>query len=696
MSNPTENKWIHIQNPNFFKFKFQSIDSKTLDYLSTFKSEIKLSTHRNNFDKIITIFDFILFLNNKKLTQIHLHNTTHLNFQSLFNESFAFFISNKFYENQSKEWFIKSFYSVAELFNNKFKTNISIDKSYVFNPEMHADKIKITNGIKYGRITKYGYLNLIDYYLKTKDSEIIKIIDILDVALNKKEYGIFLSKYFKYLENNNIKFFETNDEVLTAFMLQYFEEINENNNCIYKAKARWNSLIELLTVYFDFNLNKNLKVIREQKNPHICQIKQTNGKYVKTKLISDIPLEICDDKAIYLLKSQVNQDIELINSWAEYQINKFEQDLNEYQPVDVNHLFLNKENFDSLYNKPHLLSKTVSMAIITKLIIEHPMITESFIRQLTVNSYIKLDNCSFLVGNKPRKGADLAEQKITLNEYTDKLVSKWIEWTNIFREYYYLKDKKKNESLLLSCSEYNNLIISDYQNNLVFRETIQKNISDYLVEQKNIDRVESDLFSKKITFTKIRASKAMSFYFETESTSKMAEILGHENYKPNLLSHYLPEPILQYYQTRWIRIFQKGIICEAMKDSEFLFKATNFQTTKQLDDFLTNHTIKNIPNNLDSLTSKNNEKPDDALESYDELFISINDENISAMLALKDAVESSLEKEKIKDEAFKWCEFVEKLEKEVNQNKEMFNFKKFFAKGHKNKHLYSFNKVIYA
>ncbi len=81
-----ENKWIHIQNPNFFKFKFQSIDSKTLDYLNNFKSEIKLSTHRNNFDKIITILDFILFLNNQKLTRIHLHNPQHLNFQRLFNE----------------------------------------------------------------------------------------------------------------------------------------------------------------------------------------------------------------------------------------------------------------------------------------------------------------------------------------------------------------------------------------------------------------------------------------------------------------------------------------------------------------------------------------------------------------------------------------------------------------------------------
>lgn len=696
MSNITENKWIHIQNPNFFKFKFQAIDSKTLAYLGTLKSEIKLSTYRNNFDKIITILDFILFLNNQKLTQIHLNNSKHFNFQKIFDEAFAFLTSNNFYTNQGEEYFIKSFLSVTDLFNSKFGTNICIDKNYSFNLETHSNKIKIVNGVKYKRINKYGYLNLIDYYLKTKDSELVNILDTLAIALNKKEYGIFLSKYFEYLEKNSIKFLETNDKILTAFMLQYFEAVDDNNNCIYKAKARWNSLIELLTVYFNFNLNKNLKVLREYKNPHACQIKQTNGKYVKTKLISDIPLEICDDKSIYLLKNQVNQDVELINSWAEYQIKKFEQNAHTYQSVDVNHLLLNKTNFDSLYSKPYLLNKIVSMAIVTKLIIEHPMITESFIRQLSINSYVKMDNHSFLIGYKPRKGASLAEQKIILNEYTDKLVNKWIEWTNIFRSYYYLKNKKNTNSLLLSCSEYNSLIISEYKNNLVFRETIQKSVSDYLVEKENIDQLEADLFSKKITFTKIRASKAMSFYFETESTSKMSEILGHETYKPNLLSHYLPEPILQYYQTRWIRIFQKGIICEAMKDSEFLFKATNFKTIKQLDDFLTNHTIKNIPNNIDLLTSKNNNKATDAVKSYDELFISINAENISAMLALKDAVENSSNKEKIKDDAFKWCEFIDKLEKEVNQNKEMFNFKKFFEKGHQNKHLYSFNKVIYA
>jgi hypothetical protein len=48
----------------------------------------------------------------------------------------------------------------------------------------------------------------------------------------------------------------------------------------------------------------------------------------------------------------------------------------------------------------------------------------------------------------------------------------------------------------------------------------------------------------------------------------MAEALGHKYYRPELLSFYLPESILNFFQSRWIRIFQKGIICEAIVEVE--------------------------------------------------------------------------------------------------------------------------------
>ncbi|MGL4224409.1 MAG: hypothetical protein ACRCSE_04595 [Vibrio sp.] len=81
-------------------------------------------------------------------------------------------------------------------------------------------------------------------------------------------------------------------------------------------------------------------------------------------------------------------------------------------------------------------------------------------------------------------------------------------------------------------------------------------------------------------------------YLKDKDVSLMAKSLGHDKYRQDLLSHYLPEPILQYFQSRWIRIFQKGIICEAMKDNKNLLKASSFNNIKELERFLFNHALK--------------------------------------------------------------------------------------------------------
>ena len=95
--------------------------------------------------------------------------------------------------------------------------------------------------------------------------------------------------------------------------------------------------------------------------------------------------------------------------------------------------------------------------------------------------------------------------------------------------------------------------------------------------------------------TKLRASKAVQLYLIQNDTQKMAEALGHKYYRPELLSFYLPETILNFFQSRWIRIFQKGIICEAMKDSKNFFKASKFNSLEELEEFMNLHSLKNIP-----------------------------------------------------------------------------------------------------
>jgi hypothetical protein len=173
---------------------------------------------------------------------------------------------------------------------------------------------------------------------------------------------------------------------------------------------------------------------------------------------------------------------------------------------------------------------------------------------------------------------------------------------------------------------------------------------NYFINEEGLTEDDTTNFIRRFTLTKMRASRGVQVFLETESTSKMSQALGHEKYNPNLLSHYLPEPILDFFQSRWIRLFQKGIICEAMKDSNFLLQASGFKTMEQLELFLKNHTLKNLP-------EKDLDIKKDSNVNTSDIYININDEIISTLISIDGAVENSNKKEKITSEALYWSNF---------------------------------------
>lgn len=680
-------KNIYICNPSFFKFNFNTISPEVYKLLLSLSNDFSAEMHKTNSINIIKLMEFVLFVNNKKINHLTFYNINIIDFEDIFNQVYYLVLGNKFYAPHSEKYFLNTINLFIENFNKYFKTKVEIKGNLFFDFKKHEKIIKIINGVKYKRTAKFGYLNLLDYYLSTKDNDLLKIIDILTIALNKKEYGLILVKYFNYLAKNKILFLEIKKENLSQFMFNYFEDINSNNQCILKGKLRWNLLVEFLVVYFDFSFADVFKVSRSQKDPQKCNIKQENGKYIKTKLITEIPLEVCDDKAIAILKKKIKEDLNLIKLWSDYQINKFEEEfIKNKKNVKVEDFNLSKSEFVKKYPGVKLLNKTVSMAIISRLIIEHPILTESFIRGLTVKSIFEYDNGVYLIGDKARKGYKLAEQKFKINETSAKIIKKWISWTSLFREYF------KSDNLLISTNDELINKVSEYNNNLVFREAIKRSIAEYLISFHKVNSDDASIFSNKITLTKIRATAATMIYFQTESSSKMAEVLGHENYKPKLLQHYLPEPILEYFQSRWIRIFQKGIICEALKNSDFLLQASGFKSFKELDMFLLNHMLKNVPNNLQLLEPGCNNDVMDV--TNDEIFISINQDSVAALLSLRESVKKANNRT-VKSEIFKWIDFINILEEKVFSNKDLYNFKIFFLNGEKIKSKYCFEKVIY-
>ena len=139
----------------------------------------------------------------------------------------------------------------------------------------------------------------------------------------------------------------------------------------------------------------------------------------------------------------------------------------------------------------------------------------------------------------------------------------------------------------------------------------------------------------------------------------MSEALGHINYKPELLSHYLPEPILQFFQSRWIRIFQKGIVCEAMKDRPLRLRASNFKTMDELDMFLNNHVL--------SLPDDPAETGADENIDVGRVYISVDENILTVLLSLESAV-ASADHNKISAKAIYWSKFTSFLTVEIEKN----------------------------
>ncbi len=135
-----------------------------------------------------------------------------------------------------------------------------------------------------------------------------------------------------------------------------------------------------------------------------------------------------------------------------------------------------------------------------------------------------------------------------------------------------------------------------------------------------------DRLSRVFTLTRLRGSVAVAEYLKTTSVARMAKSLGHKEYKKNLIDHYLPEPIRQFFEERWVRIFQSGIICEAMKGSPFMLEASGFESMVEVDTFLRNHVIS-FPKIVDR-------QPHTIEEKKGEVIFGLNDEVLRLMVSI--------------------------------------------------------------
>jgi len=442
-------------------------------------------------------------------------------------------------------------------------------------------------------------------------------------------------------------------------------------------------------------------------------IKRTaDGVEVKTKLLTPVPLQLTDSEAMQLLFQTIRTDVDLIVTWAEYEVNdmwsRYEKRCQDALMGNVRHIqplgtytsghkwLTNTENPVHLQNAaatfahygyctsrerdvarlyPTPLSATAHyLALPTRLsllphcallVANHPEITEGFLQDLELfnktrdrTGFVEDDAGARLVGYKDRKGAKLAQQVITLNPRTTEVVRQLIALTQPLREFLKSRSDGNWRMLFLSCQRgfgYPKRVNSFSPP--VNEAAPMDRLSSSLARATHVTDSDAISLMNRFSLTSLRASVGVLVYLETHSVEKMAKALGHTKYDARLLAHYLPEPLLSYFQERWIRIFQAGIIVEAMKGSPFLLEASEFSNMDELDIFLANHALKDIPG-LKDRTSDAAHQGESAKEDS-EIVYGVSIGILTALLSLHHAVIAS--RRAVCEKALYWSEMTRLL-----------------------------------
>lgn len=377
-----------------------------------------------------------------------------------------------------------------------------------------------------------------------------------------------------------------------------------------------------------------------------------DGREVKMTLITPIPLHISDGQAKELIFRTIRSDVDAILVWARREAAEARERLegrkalapkgtiSEVSTVGVNsgiRFRLSREcpdylahaaatfeskNFQHLETGraakstyPEPLSKTawelglpapqLLLAHAAVLVCSHPQITPAFLDKLRLFDkdgrqvgLIKTDAGWILCGEKRRRGPAKAEQRVLLNEEALSIVRDVIDLTQPLREWLRAKDKPHWRRLFLGVASMGN------QPKAWNPNAVAHSASDWIAERMclliGIDTERATLLSERFSLKRLRSSAGVLVYFETGSVEEMAKALGHAMWSPKLLDHYLPKPLQEFFTERWIRLFQTGIICEALKGSSHLLEAAAFQTMDELDAFLENHALRRIPSHLNN------------------------------------------------------------------------------------------------
>lgn len=443
-----------------------------------------------------------------------------------------------------------------------------------------------------------------------------------------------------------------------------------------------------------------------------------DGIEIHEKLITRVPLELTDDEAIELLFKSIHKDIEVVKSWATEQADELYSKVQlritasagqsssnikyrkSWQRRNYDHESIcatfktngfpsSRMDFGKQYGYTILSSEVANTLGLPSagslypyqclLVAEHNEITESFLKNFRLyddkgrrSGFVKTDTGYQLIGFKDRRGGKLSEQKIQLSANSTRRILEIIKITAPLRKYLKEHGDDRWRELFLTCGKGfghpRSAVIPTWNKALFDKHPrIFDRIAQQFSAHTSLRGTELIEFLCRVTLSSLRASCGVAVYLKTQSVEAMSKALGHANHDCLQLSHYLPDSILAFFQARWIRIFQRSFICDAMKDSSFLIEAADFETMEELNLFLKNHALKEIP---DHLLNPENTKTTEAHSAslYSEVYISVDPGIMTALVSLERAVAIAERPEDVTGLARYWADLTKVVVAEIRRD----------------------------
>ncbi|MUK79021.1 hypothetical protein GNP84_19265 [Aliivibrio fischeri] len=321
-------------------------------------------------------------------------------------------------------------------------------------------------------------------------------------------------------------------------------------------------------------------------------------------------------------------------------------------------------NASQLNTELNLPTCSTLNVLLTLLVMEHPRITPSWLAKwdlFDVNGnqvgFKQVGNQHIAVSCKSRKGAINAQQEVVLNELSKSIVEFLIQHTRMSREYLKLQGDVNWRKMILTATSTNAIRPSSLNTTLLSAIDFYDWLQDKSLFDKSSDITLKDAkaISDIHSLRSIRRHRGFQTYLETRSMDAVAEVLGHEKKEANLLTSYLPKPLMDFFNARWIRQFQNAILLEAMKDSEHRLDAVNMRA-QDIEEFLNNHGISNIPEHFDHGFTQQTTTDSESSESleFDQLTYTISTSLLQLLMAIRFVVENRDDEESFLDIVAHW------------------------------------------